>query len=164
MTVTANQNFLQATGFKLVIDRKRYGSTEYFVQSVNHPSVSAQAAMVPYSRANIHMPADKLTFGELAVTMIADENLTGYKELYEWLLRQVNENYKSTILADSDEFPSTMDMTLHVLNSHNNTSTKIRYIDCVLTDLGDIAFQSNAGTTTYITFPASFAFTRFEVL
>ena len=164
MPVTPNQNFLQATGFKIVIDRQRYGNVEFFAQNVSHPSVSAQAAQVPAGRANLHFPADKLTFGELQVTMIADENLMGYQELYAWMLRLVNQNHKTRVLADSDEFPSTTDMTLLVLNSHNNVAMKIRYIDCVITELGDINFQSTDDATTFITFPATFSFTRFEIV
>lgn len=163
MAITSNINLLQPTGFKVIIDRKKFGNVEYFAQQVDHPSVSANAAEVPRSRANIHMPADKLTFSPLSITILIDEDLTAYIEMYEWLQRLVNENYKTRTFADSDEFPSTMDITIVVLTSHNNVSKRIRYHDCIPVDLGSIAFQST-GVVSAITCPVTFSFTYFEIL
>ena len=36
MVYNINENYLEPTGFKLVLDRKFYPKTEYFVTSVNH--------------------------------------------------------------------------------------------------------------------------------
>ena len=160
--VTSNTNFLQPSGFKLVIDRKKYGNVEYFAQSVSHPSVAGQAVQVGYPRAAIHMPADTLSFGELQVNVLMDEDMTAYLEIYDWMRRLVNENYETRTFADSDEYPSTADISIVVLTSHNNKSKTIRYIDCVPVDLGSIDFQATSGTTQYITFPVTFSFTRFE--
>lgn len=164
MSTPNNINLLQPTAFKVIIDRKRYGVTEYYAQNVNHPNVSAQAAEVPFKRANIHMPADKLTFGPLSLTILLDEDLTSYTELLSWAKRLVEEPYKTRTFADSDEFPSTIDITVAILTSHNNIAKKIKYNDCVLTDLGDINFQATSGGLPAMTFTATFSFSYFEVL
>jgi hypothetical protein len=163
MTLTTNQNYLQPTAFKLIIDRKKFGNLEYFAQSVSHPSVSIASAPLPYSRVTAHMPGDKLTFGEFTATIILDEDLASYEEMYEWMLRLVNEPYMTRTFGDSDEFPSMVDISVALLTSHNNVAKTIRYIDCVPTNLGDINLMATSGAVTYITFPVTFAFTRFEL-
>jgi hypothetical protein len=41
---------------------------------------------------------------------------------------------------------------------------KIRYLDCMPTNLGGIQFQANTGDTTFLTFDASFRFSQFEIV
>ena len=48
--LTENFNFLQASNFKVVIDRKKYGNLEFFAQRVIHPGVTVTAPIVPYKR------------------------------------------------------------------------------------------------------------------
>ena len=164
MTLTNNVNYLQPTGFKLVIDRKKFGNIEFFAQSVTHPSVSIPAAEVPFSRVNTHFAGDKLTFGSLSANIIVDENLNGYIEMFNWVKRLVQENQTSRTFVDSDQFPTSVDITLSVLSSHNNTTKRIKYVDCVPTEIGDLNFISSSGSTDYLTFPVTFAFTYFDIL
>jgi hypothetical protein len=60
--------------------------------------------------------------------------------------------------------PTTADMTLTILSSHNNKTKQVRYIDCIPTALTDIQFESTAGGETFITFGASFRFSYFELV
>ena len=152
MTVTNNINYLQPNSFKLVIDSKKYGNIEYFAQGVQHPGATAQAAEAPFKRVSyIPFSADKLTFGELGVTMILDEDMSSYTEMYAWMKRLVES-------SDRQE----ADITVHVLSSKNNTVKKIRYIDCIPTTIGDINFEATTTDGQYLTFPISFRFSYFE--
>ena len=49
-TLTANKNYLQPTGFRVIIDRENYPNLEFFAQSVDHTDVSMTAPNVAYSR------------------------------------------------------------------------------------------------------------------
>ena len=51
-----------------------------------------------------------------------------------------------------------------ILSSHNNTTQKIRYRDCLPVSLGGIHFTSTTGDVTYLTFTASFRFSTFEII
>ena len=162
--LTTNINYLQPTAFKLVIDRKKFGNLEYFAQAVNHPSVSVAAADLQYKRVNLHMAGDKLTFGELTATIILDENLSAYIEMYDWMKRLVEQPNQARLLQASDEFPTAVDITVSVLSSKNNQAKQIRYIDCIPTDLGDINFEATTQDVQYLTFPISFRFSYFELV
>ena len=163
-TLTQNINYLQPTAFKLTIDRKKFGNLEYFAQTIDHPTVSVPAADLPYQRLNLHIAGDKLTFSELSATIILDENLSAYIEMYDWMKRLVEEPNKTRLLDTADEFPTAVDITLSVLSSKNNQVKQIRYIDCIPTELGDINFQATTQDVQYLTFPISFRFSYFKLV
>jgi len=162
--LTTNLNYLQPTGFKVTIDRTRYPNMEYFVQSVSHPGATLSPLELPSRRiTSVPLAGDKMTFSEVTFSIILDENMTSYREMYDWMVRITNEGQVSALERDT-KIPTYADVTLSVLSSHNNTIQKIRYKDCVPTSLGNIEFVSSAGDTTYVTFDASFRFSQFEII
>jgi len=162
--LTTNLNYLQPTGFKLVIDRTRYPNMEYFVQSVSHPGASVAPLELPVRRiTSVPLAGDKITFTEVSFSIILDENMTSYTEMFEWMNRIVNDGQVSSG-ERAGKIPTYADITLHVLSSHNNTTKKIKYTDCVPTSLGNIEFTSTQGDVTYLTFDASFRFSQFEII
>ena len=162
--LTSNLNYLQPTGFKVIIDRTRYPNLEYFVQSVSHPGASLTPIELPVRRiTSVPLAGDKMTFSEVGFDIILDENMTSYKEMCDWMTRIVNEGEVSAGERDTKK-PTYAHITLSVLSSHNNTVQKIRYLDCVPTSLGAIEFQSTSGDTTFVTFNASFRFSQFEIV
>jgi len=161
--LTTNLNYLQPTGFRVLIDRTRYPNLEYFAQSVAHPSVTANPVELPTRRVtSVPLAGDKLTFSELSITIICDENLTAYQEMFDWLERIVNEGQVSHSERKTD-IPTYADITVAVLTSHNNTAVKLKYQDCIPTDLGSIELATT-GDANVITFTTTFRFARFEVI
>jgi len=163
-TLTKNLNYLQPTGFRVVIDRTKYPNLEYFAQSVSHPGAQLTPLELPVRRiTSVPLAGDKMTFSEVSFDIILDEEMTSYREMYDWMVRITNDGQVSALERDTKK-PTYADITLHVLSSHNNTVQKIRYLDCVPTGLGDINFQSTSGDTTYLTFNASFRFSQFNIV
>jgi hypothetical protein len=162
--LTTNLNYLQPTGFKVVIDRTKYPNMEYFVQSVSHPGASLAPVELPVRRiTSVPLAGDKMTFTEVSFSIILDENMKSYKEMFNWMTRIVNDGQVSGLERGTGT-PTYADITLHVLSSHNNTTQKVRYLDCVPTSLGNIEFTSTTGDVTYLTFDASFRFSQFEIV
>jgi hypothetical protein len=161
--LTTNLNYLQPTGFKVLIDRTRYPNLEYFAQSVSHPSVNVNPVSLPGRRVTSQpLAGDKITYGDLTVTIIMDENMTAYKEMLAYLERIVNEGQVSASERKT-AIPTYCDVSVMVLSSHNNSTVTLKYLDCVPTDLGAVEFTSN-GEATVVTFDVSFRFSRLELL
>ena len=142
--LTENFNYLQPTSFKLVLDRRNYPNLEFFCQTITHPGIILNPVELGIPRlAGLPIPGESLTFNELSTNIILDENLKGYEEMYNWILRLVNTNIGSggrgSIYTDKD-VPTYADITLSILSSHNNQTKQIRYLDCIPTSLGDIVF------------------------
>jgi|TARA_B110000908_G_C10267733_1_gene466223 hypothetical protein len=161
--LTTNLNYLQPTGFKILIDRTRYPNLEFFAQSVTHPTVGVNPVALPGRRVtSVPLAGDKVTYGDLTITVICDENMSAYKEMLTYLERIVNEGQVSSGERGT-KIPTYADISIAVLSSHNNTSVQLRYLDCVPTDLGGINLTSS-GEGAVITFDVSFRFSRLEVL
>ena len=150
--LTNNQNFLQATGFRVVIN-DQYRNLEFFAQSVQHPGASVDAIDIGLPNVrSLPLQGDKITYSELSLNLILDEDMASYKEMQQWL--------ESSI--DSTD-PIQSDITLVILTSHNNKNIQIKYKDCIPTVVGSIEFNSTTGDATLLTFDASFRFSSFEI-
>ena len=159
-----NLNYLQPTAFKLTIDRKHFQNLEFFAQTVLHPNLTMNPIEVPYQRiSSIPFAGDKLTFSELTCMIIVDENLNSYTEMYNWMNRLVVTNERSPINRKEDIPPTTADITLSILSSHNNKTRTIKYLDCLPISLGDMTLETTGGDVQYITYPATFRFSTFEL-
>tara|TARA_R110002126_G_scaffold249015_1_gene391951 strand:+ start:120 stop:680 length:561 start_codon:yes stop_codon:yes gene_type:complete len=159
-----NTNFLQPTAFNLSIDRKNFANLQFFCQAVLHPALNMNSVEVPYKRiSSIPFAGDKLTFTELTCIIIVDENLNSYTEMYNWMTRIVENNEVRALDRTSELPPTYCDMTINILSSHNNVTRKIKYLDCIPTSLGDMTLESPSGDLQYITFPATFRFSTFEL-
>ena len=163
--VTTNMNYLQPTNFKVVINHKTFGNLEFFAQRIIHPGVSVQAANVPYKRiSSISIPGDTLTFEDLAMDILVDENMQTYIEIFNLLSSLVETTYKSPISkAVTASTTQELDITLTITSSHNNVVRTIRYIDCVPTSIGTVLMEATSETSPVITFPVNFKIGYYEI-
>ena len=161
-SLTTNINYLQPTGFRISIDRKRYPNLEFFCQSVAHPSASVSNQDMDFPRGKIPVPGTKMEFSTVSFTILLDENMESYKEMFEWLQRLVNLQFE-TAEKRRTAIPTHSDITLSILSSHNNTNKRIKYHDCIPTSLGAISFSSS-GEGGYTSFSAEFDYSEFELL
>jgi|TARA_R110000744_G_scaffold88406_2_gene172372 hypothetical protein len=154
MAITENKNFLQPTGFRVIVEREHYGNLEFFAQTVQHPGTTVSAAEVSNPRLQSGLPVagDSINYGELSLSLILDEDLTAYKEVQKWL--------EDGVFTEESPYH---DITVIVLTSHNNFCAKIQYKNCIPTQLGAIEFASTTGDVTYINFDATFRFSEFII-
>ena len=168
MSLTQNFNYLQPTGFQLVIDRTNYPNLQFFVQDFTHAGVIMNSADLAYKKiAAIPFIGDKLTYNEMLANIILDEDMKSYTEMHDWMRRILDQDMTTPVdryKAKIEKPPAQSDITLSILSSSNNPVVRIRYKDCIPTALTDIQFQSTAGGESFITFGASFRFTYFDIL
>lgn len=163
--LTDNINFLQPTGFRVVIDRKNYPNLEFFAQSVQHPDVTVPSPVLEYSRiGQVAFPGDTINYSELTITFILDEDIKSYIELYEWFEMLINENYRDggSRSRYDGKIPSQADVSVSILTSHNNQTKRILYKGCTPTALTGLNLAANVQTLEFLTFDVSFSFTGFE--
>jgi len=165
--LTTNFNLFQPTGFKVTIDRKNYANLEFFVQSVNHPGATNSPAEVAFQRVSgIPMPGNSMQYGELTMDIMLDEDLNSYIEMYNWMLRLVNNEQvekRDTFSGQTSSQPTYADIHVTALTSHNNKNKVFKYIDCIPVAIGDIRFEAQNQSVEYVSFPASFRFSYFDI-
>lgn len=163
-TLTTNKNYLQPTGFKVVISGEGYKNLSYFAQSVTHPGSSVNPTELPITRVtSVPIAGDKITYGELTLEIILDEDIVAYKEMQDWLNRIVNQGQNNKVGVEGTTKSTYADITLIILTSQNNKNVEIKYFDALPTNLSPITLQSNVSDVTYPTFNVSFRFSSFEI-
>jgi len=160
MTV-CNSNFLQPNGFKISIDRENYPNLEFLIQSVDHPMVQSDPSQAAYSRVGaVPQPGDKITFGEVTFSIILDEAMNGYTEVYNWMKRNVE---NAVVTPTDNAIPHVTDVTLTILNSTNNSTGTIVYRDAFPISIGEIRLEASSTDISPILIPVTFTYTYFDI-
>ena len=162
MALTTNTNYLQPTGFKFIISGDQYKNLEFFAQSVTHPGANANPVELPVARVtSVPLAGDKITYSELSLEVLVDEDMKSYKEMQAWLERNVNQKQDNEVCGANVSTYS--DITLIILTSHNNNNVQIKYFDCLPTNIGAITMSSNTTDVIYPTINVEFRFSSFEI-
>ena len=167
-------------------------TVEFFCQTANIPSIALGTADVDTPLKSIPFPGDKLTYGDLNVSFLVDENLNNYKELHDWLtglgFPQSHSQFSSLLATGHDRFPQSKvgtatvssdagritsplsegaaysDATLTVLNSKNIAKTEIRFHNVYPTQLGGLSYDIKASDVDYLQVNATFAYMFYEIV
>ena len=119
------------------------------------------------------MPGNTMTYSELTMDVLLDEDFEAYQEMYNWMLRLVNEEqvaprdaYSRYSVEDESQggkIPTYADIHITALTNSNNKNKSFKYIDCVPTSIGDITFEATNAGVDFLTFPVSFRFSYFTI-
>ena len=157
------QNFLSPVEFQFSI--KRMPTVQYYVQSINIPSISSGFTEQVTPFRNTYRHGDKLTYDDLFLTIVVDENLTSYMETYSWLKALTKpeefEQYKGLLGADGDGLYS--DSTLTVLNSSKKPNIEISFSDMFPISIGAITMNTSSGDVPVITCDLTFKYNSFKI-
>ena len=161
----------------------------YFCTQVNVPGVSLGGTIDQQTRfKDIPQPGDKLTYGDLTMTFLVDENLENYQEIHGWLRGLgfpggYNE-FKNLLDAGADRFPTSKnsslgdagrtkfnapnqggifsDATLNILTSKNNPVTEVRFSDLFPISLSSLQYNQQANDTDYLTATVTFNYKLYD--
>lgn len=157
-------NFLQPSGFKVTISKKKYPYMSFMAQSVMHPSMEVESTEVGYRRiGSVPFVGDKVNHGTLTIDVLLDENMQVYGEIYNWMQRMVETEHLLVVPFPSDGLSDYNDIRIEILSSANNTNRVFQYVNAFPTNLGDINFAAT-NDEAIITCPISFRFDYFEFI
>ena len=167
----SNKNFLSPVGFKFVIGRTP--NVDYFCQAASIPEVSIGVREIPTPVKDYSVPGDKMTFGDLSLRFLVNEDMDNYFEIYTWLKGLTNPKVQSDFakyIATVDEkgrssqFMKTMsDARLLVLNSNYNSIATINFYNIFPTSLTTLEFDASATDINYFTAEVNFRYTIYEI-
>ena len=157
---------------------------EFFCQTANIPGIGLGAASMPTGLKDIPIPGDKVTYQDLAISFLVDENLNNYKEIHDWIIglgAPQNHTQFSTLRdTGTDRFPGQTtnspnnntipdggtysDATLTVLNSKNIAVTEIRFHNIFPTSLGALSYDVQASDVNYLSTSVDFSYMYYEIV
>jgi len=150
---------------------------EYFCTAINVPGISLNFQEQRTPLKDIPVPGEKLTYQDLDVTFLVDENLENYQELHNWLtglgFPTDHTEYAALSNANTDRFPTSSgsvsreigkvkygapnagstlsDATLMILTSKNNPVVEIRFSDLFPISIGPLQYNQQATDVNYLT-------------
>jgi hypothetical protein len=157
-TEPTNKNFLSPLGFKFTI--KKTPNVNYFVQSVNLPSMALGTTSMPTPFIRVPVAGDHITYGDLTVTFKVDESLSNYIELHNWI-KQIGFPDAYTQYNGTDLYS---DATLTILSSAYNPKFEVQFKDLFPIDLSGFEFSMIAGDVDYIESTVTFGFRTFDIV
>jgi len=148
--------FAKPVGFRLAIDRLKFPNAEFNVQTASIPEISVNAAQYATPQRTIEVSGDKVTYAPLTISFIIDENLTNYNEIHDWLFGLVT-------VPEDRSVSKTRDMSLLILDSHNNVSREITFTSAFPTSLSTLDFDAKSTDVEYLIADATFSYSYFKV-
>ena len=167
----SNINFLSPVGFKFVLGRSP--NVDFFCQRASIPEVEIGVREITTPIKDYNIPGDKMTFADLRLTFLVNENLDNYYEIYKWLkgltnpeeVKQFTDYINSVDDAGrTNKFTKTMsDARLLVLNSNYNAIATINFKNIFPVSLTTLEFDASATDINYFTAEVNFKYTVYEI-
>ena len=167
-----NRNFLSPTGFKFVL--RRSPKVAFFCNQANIPDINLGLAVQPSYLKDIDLPGDKITFGDLSLRFLVDENLENYMEIQNWIrglgypeeVRQFRDldsegDIKGNYKKDRQNIYS--DGTLQILSSNLVAKFQVFFNDLFPYSLSTITFDATDTDIQYFTADVSFKYTIYNI-
>jgi len=180
-------DYASPTQFKFQL--AKLPKVEYFTTACNIPGISLGTTLQPTPLADIPLPGDTLSFGDLEITFLVDENLENYREIHGWMygigFPKARTQFAELVSANKDRFPTSgkdslvtdagkvkygatplgpifSDATLNVLSSKNNTNIEVRFNDVFPITLSGLNFNQQADDVNYLSATVSFKYKIYE--
>ena len=167
-----NRNFLLPSAFKFVLSQNR--KIDFFCSEINIPRINLGVAIQPTYLKDIPIPGDKLTYDDLSLRFIVDENMENYAALHNWLrgLGYPESVYEYQELLNQDKinpgkqtaFSGQSDGELIIYNSSFNPVSKVVFKGLFPTSLSAISFNSQMNGAEYIVADVSFKYIIYEII
>jgi hypothetical protein len=157
LRLTQHLNFLSPLAFRLQIEKVRMFN--HCVTSVILPWIQIGHTIQHNPFSDIPVPGDHMKFGTMDVGFNVDEEMISWRELIEWSIEigkpDALEQRKPMMQVRSDG-------ELTILTSSKNPFLSVKFYDMILTDIGQMQFDTKTEDNNPVTCSASFAFRKYE--
>ena len=151
-----NRNFLSPIGFKLKLER--FEGVDFFCQSAGIPEINMPFTEVPTRFRNFPVtPGGGVTYGDLTLQFIVDEDLVNYKSVHNWIRKNGGSEGHS---ADQIEFSQGQ---LFITTSHYNVNHIIEFERLFPIALSGLTMDATQTDTEYFTAQVTFKYTEYTI-
>jgi hypothetical protein len=164
-----NRNYLSPIGFKFTLAKEP--KAVFFCNSARIPEISLDLARQPNYLKDLDIPGEKLTYGDLTLKFLVDENMENYMSIHNWLTGlgypETTGQYKELITNDfgqQDIKEGFSDGTLSILNSNYKEVAKVNFRDLFPFSLTSLDFDATLNDIQYFTAEVSFKYTVYNIV
>jgi len=151
-----NRNFLSPVGFKFNLEL--FKGVDFFCQSASIPEISMPFTEVPTPFRNIPIaPSGGVSFGDLAIRFIIDEEMENYLAIHDWIREYGLSEGRAT---DKDEYSYAI---LQILSSHSNVNHQVEFTNIFPVSLSSVPFDATVGDIEYLTADVVFKYEKYVI-
>jgi hypothetical protein len=178
-------DYTSPTQFRFVINQ--LPKVEYFTVAGNIPGLTLDEAQLGTPLKNIPLMGGKLTYEDLSITFIVDEDLQNYIEMHTWLtaigfpkdksqfanFRSATSNVATTTRGESTDIGDVKSSTperamysdaiMTILSNKNNPVVECRFADVFPTSLSGLSYSQNQTDVDYLTAEVTFKYQIYEI-
>lgn len=178
-------DFLRPHAFRFMI--QSLPKVTYFCQAANIPAVNLGYATQATPLIDIPKPGEKITYGELNIKFMIQEDMANYVELYNWIIalgfptnhsqfrsRGLDQAFRNpdgsapfsatgTPQIRSSDLTDFSDASLLVLDSNNNPKVSLNFMDCFPISLSGLDFDISSGNVQYFAAQAVFKYRAYTI-
>ena len=179
-------DYTSPTQFRFLINQ--LPKVEYFTTEANIPGITLGELDFKTRFKAIPLMGDVLTYEDLTITFIVDENLENYVEMHTWLtaigfpentkqfsdFRSATSNVATNtrgeskdigdVKASTPERAMYSDAVLTILTNKNNPVVECRFRDVFPTSLSGLTYSQNQTDVEYLTATVNFKYTIYEIV
>ena len=163
-----NRNFLAPVGFKFTL--AKYPKVDFFSNSARIPELTLGTAIQSSYLKDIDVPGEKLTYGDLTIRFLVDENMENYMAVHNWLkgigFPETPQQFKDQITDNEgivDEKLVFSDGSLHILNSNFQDVAIVKFQDLFPVGLTSLEFDATETDINYFTAEVSMRYTVYNI-
>ena len=163
-----NRNFLSGVAFKFSLTK--FPKVDFFSNSARIPELTLELTSQSSYLKNIDIPGERLSYGDLSLRFLVDENMENYISVYNWL-KGLGFPESTQQFADlnkdkdgiRDPKQAFCDGTLSILNSNYREVAKVKFNDLFPTSLTSLDFDATNTDVQYFTAEATFKYTIYNL-
>ena len=179
-------DYTSPTQFRFLINQ--LPKVEYFTTEANIPGITLGEVDFKTRFKSIPLMGDVLTYEDLTITFIVDENLENYVEMHTWLtaigfpentkqfsdFRSATSNVATNtrgeskdigdVKASTPERAMYSDAVLTILTNKNNPVVECRFKDVFPTSLSGLTYSQNQTDVEYLTATVNFKYQIYEIV
>ena len=163
-----NRNFLSNVAFKFNL--AKFPKVDFFSNSARIPELNLELTRQPSYLKNIDIPGERLTYGDLTLRFLVDENMENYISVYTWLkglgFPESTKEFKDLTTdkdGQRDSKEAFCDGTLRILNSNYREVAQVKFRDLFPTSLTSLDFDATNTDIQYFTAEATFKYTIYNL-
>ena len=158
-----NISLLSPIGFKFALSN--FPEVTYFCQSANIPGVSIGYTEQGTPLKAVYFPGDEVTYEELTIRFVVDENLKNWQSIYDWIvtLGAPTKDRAEQLSKMKEKGEETIQGVLTVLTSNMNPQMNVHFHDIFPLSISGILFDSGLTDVDYITADVTFRYDLYEI-
>ena len=163
-----NRNFLSGVAFKFNLTK--FPKVDFFSNSARIPELNLELTRQPSYLKTIDVPGERLTYGDLTLRFLVDENMENYLAVYNWLtglgFPETTKEFADLIKdkdGQRDPKEAFCDGTLRILNSNYREVASVKFLDLFPISLTSLDFDATNTDVQYFTAEATFKYTIYNL-